>query len=163
MSLDRPETGLPDRPPQEMVVSRGAKGFDMGEALGFGWNTFKANVGFFIVLVIIVGVVEAIPSGLQSASDNASVDLIASLLGLMVGILVQIGTTRIALKFVDGQRAELSDLFSRYGVFVSMLIASIIVGFAVAIGMLLLIVPGIIIALIWCMYGYIIVDRGVGP
>jgi uncharacterized membrane protein len=135
----------------------------MGEALSFGWNTFKANVGFFIVLLIIVGIVQSIPSALQTASDNASVELLGAVLGIVIGMFVQIGTTRIALKFVDGQKAELSDLFSRYEVFFSLLIAGIIVGIAVMVGLILLIVPGIIIGIIFSMYGYVIVDRGLGP
>jgi uncharacterized membrane protein len=44
-----------------------------------------------------------------------------------------------------------------------MLIAAILVWFILTIGFLLLVVPGIILALIFCFYSYAIVDRGLGP
>jgi hypothetical protein len=163
MSLDRPDAGLPDRPPPQAIVPT-RKGFDVGEALGFGWETTKSHLGFFIVLLIIVLIVYGIPQAIsQAGRDNAGLALIGGLLSLVVGVQMQIGLTRIALKFVDGRQAEFSDLFSGFELFISMLIAAILVWFILTIGFLLLVVPGIILALILCFYSYAIVDRGLGP
>jgi hypothetical protein len=163
MSLDRPDAGLPDRPPTQAIVPT-RKGFSVGEALSFGWDTTKSHLGFFIVMFIIILIVESIPQGISALGrDSAALGLIGSLLGLVIGIQVQIGTTRIGLKFADGRQAEFSDLFSGFELFVSMLIAAILVGLMVFVGMMLLIVPGIILGLIFCFYSYAIVDRGLGP
>lgn len=36
--------------------------FSKGEAIRFGWNTMKSNIGFFIVLLIVAYLIVGVPS-----------------------------------------------------------------------------------------------------
>jgi uncharacterized membrane protein len=140
------------------------KQFSIGEALSFGWETWKSNALLWIGVIIVVWIVEGLPQiPVQTMRDQTALTIIAALIGTALGVLVQIGLAKMSLSFVDSGRAEFADLFNGYPVFVSYLIASLIFGLMLFIGLILLVVPGIIVAVIFWMYSYVIVDRGMGP
>ncbi len=140
------------------------KSFSMGEAIGFGWETMKKNFAFFIGVLIVVFVIQAVPQLIANQAQNApAIGLLFSLIGFVLQLILSMGLIRIALKFVDGQQPEFGDLFGATSYFFSFLIASILYGLMVAVGMIFLIVPGIVLAIIFLMYQYAIVDQGLGP
>src|SRR5262249_2419288 len=140
---------------------RAMKQFSIGEALSFGWETWKGNALLWIGVLIVAGIIDSIPQipG-QMMNDRPALALVAALVGIFLSTLVQIGLTKISLGFVDTGRGEFADLINGYPVFVSFLIASIIFGVMFAIGLVLLVVPGIIVAVVFAFYSYVIVDRG---
>ncbi len=136
----------------------------MGEAVNFGWDTMKANFLFFIGLLVAILIIVGVPSFIGNrAQDSPAIVVAFSLLTFILELVVGLGVIRITLKFVDHETVEFGDLFSAAGYFFSYLIASILYGLMVGIGTILLIVPGIIVAVIFYMYQYSIVDRGLGP
>jgi uncharacterized membrane protein len=140
------------------------KQFSIGEALSFGWETWKSNALLWIGVIIIFSLIESIPQiPARAAEDRAVLAIIVGVIGFLLSELVQIGLTKMSLSFVDTGRAEIADLFNGYPVFISYLIASLIFGVMLAVGLVLLVVPGIIVAVVFCMYPYTIVDRALGP
>jgi uncharacterized membrane protein len=140
------------------------KQFSIGEALSFGWESWKSNALLWIGVLIVAGIIDSLPQiPSQTMSDRPAVALVAALVGIFLSTLVQIGLTKISLSFVDTGRAEFADLFNGYPVFVSYLIASLIFAVMLALGIILLVVPGIIVAVVFVFYSYVIVDRGMGP
>jgi len=148
--------------------------FSRDEALRFGWNTMKSNLAFFIVLFIIFFLVSAIGSGLNAALGNLSeqkgaaaalavlVMFLVVLVVQVVSIIMQIGLVKIALEFVDSRKPTYAELFNNYRFFWRYLFASILVGLIVLGGFLLLIVPGIVWALKYGQFTYLIVDKKAG-
>ena len=130
--------------------------FSKGEAIKFGWDTTTGNLGLFVLALIIIVAIGMMP---VFVSDSWVVAVVASVFNLVVGI----GVMRMALRFVDGEKGELVDLFSTIPLIVTYLIASIVVGMIVTVGFCLLILPGIY----WCvrlyMFPWVIVDKEVGP
>jgi uncharacterized membrane protein len=124
----------------------------------------KKNFAFFIGVLIVVFVIQAIPQLIANqAQDAPAIGLLFSLIGFVLQLILSMGLIRIALKFVDGQQPEFGDLFGATSYFFSFLIASILYGLMVGVGMIFLIVPGIVLAIIFLMYQYAIVDQGLGP
>ncbi len=161
------EPGGPGGTPGDLYLEihvQPPKSFSMGEAIGFGWETMKKNFAFFIGVLIVVFVIQAIPQHIANqAQDAPAIGLLFSLIGFVLQLILSMGLIRIALKFVDGQQPEFGDLFGATSYFFSFLIASILYGLMVGVGMIFLIVPGIVLAIIFFMYQYVIVDQGLGP
>jgi uncharacterized membrane protein len=140
------------------------KQFSITEALGFGWETWKSNALLWIGIMIVTVIIESIPSVPSGAvQDQLALSLILSLVLLAIHTVIQIGLVKVSLGFVDSGRADFADLFNGYPLFFNFLFASIIFGVMFGIGLVLLIVPGIIVAVIFGLYSYPIVDQGLGP
>jgi len=139
--------------------------FSMRAALGFGWQATWAHLGFFIVLMIVVGVLEVVPGAVANALARSSPVLSAllRLVGMVLSLLMSIGLIHIALRFVDQQPARLGDLFARASVFFPYLAVSLLAGIIVSIGLVLLVIPGIYLGLRFQFAPYLVVDRGIGP
>ena len=81
----------------------------------------------------------------------------------MVSIFVALGLTTFSLRAHDNiQGVQIADLWNP-GPFWRFLGAHILTVIAVAIGFLLLVVPGIILAIGLSFVPYLVVDRGLGP
>jgi len=143
------------------------KTFSIAEALNFGWNTLKANLGFFAGLFVIIGVINLGPSLLGSSLDQDTAFLLLafalSLAGWVLGVIISLGLIKVTLAFVDGKKPDFADLFRAYPLFFRYLLASIVYGLIVFFGFLLFIVPGVIWLVKYRFYLYFLVDQGAGP
>jgi uncharacterized membrane protein len=142
-----------------------AKKFSMGEALRFGWRTLKSNLGFFIVLLLAVALINGVPDYIANLihEEAPTASFLISVGSWVLSIIVQMGLVRIALRFCDNEKATLGDLFSCVGFFFKYLFASILYALIVLVGLILLIVPGIIWGIKFMFYAYLIIDKGMGP
>ena len=140
----------------------------------FGWNTLKANLKFFVALMTIVGIASflpqlfslILPSGEGSSWWPLSLSIFAVLiiLSIIINIMFQVGLINISIIFRNGETPQIRDLYSSTPiVLVNYLVATFFYGLMVAVGLLLLIVPGVFLALKYQFYGYLITDRGMGP
>lgn len=129
--------------------------FSKGEAIKFGWVTVTANLGLFIVAMLIVLMINVFPVYTES--------IVVTLVSVVFTMVVTLGVMRMALRFVDRGRGELVDLFAKIPLIVPYLIASIIVGVVTTVGFFLLIIPAIYWGLRLQFFGWVIVDKDVGP
>lgn len=139
--------------------------FSRGEAIRFGWDAAVRHLKFFVVALILAGLAQAIPDRLQAWTSEWAplVALQFGLASLVVGQIVAIGLTRISLRICDHQQPEYADLYSGLPLFFKYLLASVLYGLIVAAGLVLLIVPGIMWAVRFGFYGFLVVDQGAGP
>jgi uncharacterized membrane protein len=145
------------------------KNFSISDAVSFGWNAMKTNLGFFIPTVLIFWVAGAIPGGIQSLSgymSTAAGAIWSGLFGLVsfvVGIFINIAQVNIGLKFVSGETADFPDLVEKYHKFLDVLVGGILYFLIVLGGLILLIIPGIYWAIRYQFFAYLIIDRDMGP
>jgi uncharacterized membrane protein len=141
------------------------KNFSKSEAVRFGWDTMKSNLGFFIVLLIAVGLLYTVPPIIVGIVMEANVflGLILRIADIVLGIIISMGLVKIALRFCDKEKGRFSDLFSQYHLFFNYLFALILYGLIVFGGTLLLIVPGIIWGIKFCFVDYFVIDKRLGP
>ncbi len=132
------------------LIARAAK-LDIGSCLERGWNLLKANfwslVGTTFVLVIVMLIAQSIP-----------------FLGLLVGLLLTGvfygGLYFFYLKKIRGQPAELGDAFAGFSLaFLPLMLASLVVTLLTTLGLLLLILPGIYLAVSYAFVYLLIVDH----
>lgn len=123
------------------------KSFSVSEAIKFGWNTTKANFSFFVKIILIVGLVYLVSGAIsESVKDSDRVTSTAfGAVSWIIQMIVGIGLTKIAIKFADGQKAEIADLYNHYPLFFKYLAGSILNGIIMFVGMIPLIIYIILI------------------
>ncbi len=138
--------------------------FSAGEMITWGWETFKKRSWFFIGITILYCVISWIISAIVgSVSPKDSFSLIGVIINLVLSTFVNMGITAFALKSHDNlEAAAASDLWHPQH-FLPYLIATIISYIVIAVGFVLLIVPGIILALMLWFTCYLVIDRNLGP
>jgi uncharacterized membrane protein len=159
-----PSTPLESSPTPQPQIPR-PETFSIEESIRFGWSTMRANLGFFVFFLIVVGLIYVIP-GILAELGREDLPVLSVILGIVSGVLqiiVGMGLIRIALRFCDNEQGSLSDLFSCAPLFIKYLLGSILYGLIVLGGLILLVVPGVIWAIKYMFFSYFIVDRELGP
>ena len=139
--------------------------FSKKEAISYGWNTTLKNFTFFIGITVVMGLIQIAPNLLESILKDQSV--LVGLLNIVISIVsigITLGSIKIYLSFIDKKVPEFSDLLSLFEIKIMWryFLTSLIYGLAVLFGFILLIVPGIYIAIKYGFYTYILVDKRVG-
>jgi uncharacterized membrane protein len=130
--------------------------FSKADAIKFGWETTTGNIGLLVlgwVIFIAIGMMPVF------VSDSWVVMVVAWVFDLVVWM----GLIRMTLRFVDGDKGELADLFSTFPLLLKCLVASIAVGVVVMVGFCLFVIPGIYWSIRLYMFPWVLVDKDVGP
>lgn len=178
-----PPPGYPGAP----AFGGPAQGFNIGEAVSWAWNKFSKNTAAILVPTLAFGVVYAVLQGLiqvisglfttvdsSSYSDYDSgfaasyslgaggivVSIIGSIVMLVVAAVVQSAYIGGMLDIANGQPVEIGSFFKPRNV-VNVIIASVVSGIIVGIGIVLCIVPGIIAVIMLMFTTVIVLDRNV--
>ena len=130
--------------------------FSKGEVIKFGWSTTTGNLGLFVFAVLTILLIQLMPLLLTES-------VVVVIVGTLLGFVVTMGIMRMSLRFVDGDRGEFVDLFATFPLLVKYILASIVAGAIVMVGMLLFIIPGIFLGIRLQMYTWAIVDKQAGP
>lgn len=83
-------------------------------------------------------------------------------LNLAVNSFLGAGFTHLLLKVARGEHAEFTDVFSGRPFFVRYFFGNLLFGLMVGFGLVLLIVPGVYLALMFWPFMYVIIDRDAG-
>jgi len=156
--------------PMGMGMPTGVSGAPLtaSEPLGFGWRRVSSDWVTTIIGTFAVSIACGMPGsivqqfGLRSGGDIRIVTGIGQLLSLVGGAFAAGGIMNASLKICRGQPCQIGDYFSGGKWFVNVLVAELLVGLAVLIGLPFLIVPAIIIALGLFVTIPLVVDRDMG-
>ncbi|MGA2449273.1 MAG: hypothetical protein ABTD50_11385 [Polyangiaceae bacterium] len=167
----------PDMPPTEGRQGP-AEGepqpWEIGEVMSLAWERFQAH---WPVLAFTYLPMNGVLFALGHVGDilvwrhvvransppSMAIDLASVLAALVAGAFFQVGFLRIVLDVARDQPVRFWTLFSGGSQMWTMLASNVLVGLATFAGVLLLIVPGIIIALGMALAPYYVVDAGLGP
>ena len=137
--------------------------FGVGSAYRHGWRKlWKYFLELF--LIFIVGALLSVPSsaGGWSGQDMSGIGMMG-FLGMAYTFLVagpvELGISFAFLKAARDERAEVKDIFAAFSNYWNAVLASLLVGALVIIGLFILIVPGIFIACKLAFTPYLVVDR----
>jgi hypothetical protein len=140
------------------------KNFSIDEALKFGWNTMKANFWFFFGILVVAWVVVNIPIliGNILRSESILFYLLFTVTGWALQLIVSIGLMKISLKFCSDETPEFNDLFRFKGYFWRYLGGSLLLGITMTAGFILFVIPGVIWAIMFQFYAFLIIDKNHG-
>ncbi len=149
---------------------------DTGLAFSTAWDLFKINAGILVGAYVIqiacsMGISIAGTAAqtvlAQVLGDPKSIAIVlvnvgTSILNQTVQLWLAIGFLRITLAIARNRPAEIGMLFSGAPYLLRYIGAAILFGIVLMVGFLLLIIPGIYIALTYWSYMYFLVDRNCG-
>lgn len=143
--------------------------FSPGDAIRFGWETFKQRPWFFIgamVILAVANIAVGIVSGAVDSITGGSLEeptVLGNLVSYALGVLISMGMTAFFLASHDNpQGVEFAALWHP-DPYLKFLGASVLASLAVGIGLVLLIVPGLIAAVLFMFSSFLVIDRGLGP
>lgn len=161
-----------------MVTEKPAK-FSKKEVLKFGFEKAKQNWQFFVPVLIINWFInhgsDFIPELNAWTGQFPVMAIIIYIVIWILQMVMGLGLTKIALEFADNKKPRLTDLFylpnqfgskttlAHYKPLISYTLATLLYTLIVLVGLVLLIVPGIILGIRLQFYGYLIIDKGMGP
>ena len=138
---------------------------DAGQSYSIGWKVLKAYFVELIVVAIIYSILSG-PTGIvQWRVDSFEWFLLPLIMfGITYGIFVAgpigYGASWVFLKAVRGERVEIRDVFAVFQKnYWNAVIAKVVVSVIVALGLVMLLVPGIIFACRLAFVPYLVVDR----
>jgi uncharacterized membrane protein len=130
------------------------------------WTIWKAILIVGLITGLVNGILSAIFPMPQNALDiymetgkmpSNSGQVISSIINILL-MPITIGLVGYILKFTRGEKPEIKDIFGFYKNIVPILIVSLLVGLFVGLGFMLLVIPGIIVALMLSMCNYLLAD-----
>ena len=136
--------------------------FSIEQAVRFGWDRMKSNLGFFIVYLILLFIVEGFFGFFSSLfSDRLPfLSLIFSIGSWIVSIISAMFVVKIGLELYDKEKIKSYEFLSfSIPLFFKFLLGYVLYTALVLIGLVLLIVPGIYLAIKYQFVQYLIVDK----
>lgn len=154
-------------PPQSLRV---------GDAISYGWNRYKQNVGVWIAFVVIVFVIQAVIQlifgngrdfdDITDLSDVSTAftfwNALGGIVSVIVGYIINAAYVRGALSEVDGIKPALGTFFQFKSVG-AVILAGILVGVGTTIGFVLCILPGLFFLFVTLWTMQFVVDRDQDP
>ncbi len=121
--------------------------FTTKDALAHGWQNTKSNFWFIVVLLLVIYVVSYVTKDLA--------------IGFLVSIFTGFIVASVFLRISRGVKVDFKNLFIDLspGKFIQYIIAMFISTVFIVVGMLFLIVPGVIIAIMMSLTAYVMMDE----
>ena len=143
------------------------KKFSKEQAIKFGWQRTKDNIGFFIVYLVLLFAIEFFFSFFIEIFDEAgffSLSVIFNLGSFIVSIVSSIFAVKIGLRLYDNQKIGSYDFLAfNLSTFFKFLLAYILYTIMIIIGFVLLVVPGLYLALKYQFFQFLIIERNMDP
>jgi uncharacterized membrane protein len=137
----------------------------VGRIYGFAWKQmWKYFLPLFLVSIIYV--VLQMPLGVMQ-DEPEDVNIFAALLGIGYFFLflpvISYGASYMFLKTMREEKFEIREMFSGFNNYLNVILANLLVSAIVGFGIILLIVPGILMACRLAFVPYLVMDKGLEP
>jgi hypothetical protein len=137
--------------------------FRIGPIFTRSWSIYAANFLMFTLVAVVAGLPNQLGGDFESSAGVAQ-SIIAFIISVILYFVGQAVILYAAFQAMRGRDVIIGDAIGRaFSRFLSLLGISILVGLGVAIGFMLLIVPGIILALRWAVAVPACVVENKGP
>ena len=148
-----PACGQPtDFPPPllEPSPARTQESLPLGDYVKTGWDLFKQYPGGFVGFCLLYFVIQVALKAIPYVGAVAAVVINTPLL---------MGNFIVSAKLLHGQIPEFRDFFTGFQYFLPLLLLSLVAGLFIGIGTILLVIPGIYLAVAYLFASYLVVDR----
>ncbi|MEQ9727707.1 hypothetical protein ABRP29_18895 [Pseudomonas sp. WHRI 8822A] len=161
-------------PSVEQALSRGYD-FTISGLLSEAWQLTKGTKGiiiggfliFYVAILVTSFVVGAVLGIFSLFSDSLVLIIIGQLLTTIIASAVSYpffaGLNMIGIRRAAGQPFSFNEIFSHFGSIVPLLIAAVLMMVLIYLGMILLLIPGIYLAVAYMLAIPLIVERGLSP
>lgn len=153
MSTAGPPSGMPPMPSEPAGSSYQSQGyFDVGSVFSRAFRAYGANFALLIGLSLVANLVPALVAIAANDSGTRHGDItriiIVAVLSLLLQPIVIIETIRRGIRTDTGITVEMRQAWILMAL--SLIVLEICAAIGIALGLILLIVPGILLAIAWC-------------
>ena len=133
--------------------------FSISDTIKQAYALWKNHIVFTWMIIGVMAAV-SIVFGIITPRDGS---VIITLVSTVVRIFLELGAMALLLKLVRmGQEGDIKEMFGQTEILPQALLGQIIYGFMILVGMILLIIPGIYVAVRFMFLPYIFVDKKLG-
>ncbi len=139
------------------------KSIDLQLLFKYSFQQYKKYASFIIGAVltfIVLAVVPQIYFMMRAPETPTMKTQFISLLLTAVQLFLSLGFTKLMLLLIQDEHVTVADMFNNFRPFISYFIASFLYGIAVTVGLLLLIAPGIFVAIRFQFFPYFMLENG---
>lgn len=156
-----------DRETEPSIANQTVWEAQVGSSYGNGWRQLKKYF-LELLLIAIIGIVVSAPVGWFTWAEEGMGDLfpiaaLAGIFGFAYTILllqpIQYGISYAYLRAARGDILEIKDILEVFHNYVNAILANLLTGVIVMIGLFLLIIPGIVFACKLAFVPYLVVDQ----
>ncbi len=133
--------------PIDHILAYGYR-LDLGQILSEGWRLFTADIGGFIGFTIVAGLI--------------AIGLALTLVGMLFYMPLFAGFWVVPFFMLKGRPHVFGDFFGGFRQTGQLLLLGLVMGLLVFVGTLLLIIPGIYLAIAWTWAMGLVIDRKMG-
>jgi uncharacterized membrane protein len=129
---------------------------------GYAWDRALQNIVPLLLITLLIAVIE---SGTWAVSEDGyqNLDVISVIVWLFLLTPLEYGASYIYLRAARRQKVVLKDVQVGFYHYLNVIFSRLLVLFLVGLGIVLLIVPGIIVACRLAFVDYLVVDKGLDP
>ncbi len=166
---------LGDQAPSiEQALARGYD-FGIGALIGEAWAKVKGTKGiiiggflvFYVVLLAATFILGGIVGVFGALSDNLVAvvvgEVLVSLLASALAYPFMAGINMVGIRRAADQPISFNEIFSHFGRTVPLIITAVVMMLLIYLGMLLLLLPGIYLAVAYLLAIPLVVERGLSP
>jgi uncharacterized membrane protein len=135
----------------------------IGDYFGRGWEIFKTKALLFVLftvfLVLLNVVVSMLPFPLGSRGEDGMSNGILSFALSVVTPVLSAGYYFVAFQVARGRSAVFNDFFRGFNKFLPIFLTALVAGILTAIGFVLLVIPGIYLAVAYLFAQPLVIDK----
>ena len=139
---------------------------DIEKAFRFGWEKTKKHFWLILSVMVFSFVVSSIFEALSFSYKNSGYyfgRFIFSFFGWVFNALVNIGIIHMSLMLINDRAIKFKNFFDKSYLFLNYIIGTVLYFAAIAVGLILLIVPGIIFMIRFQFYRFLIIEKEMNP
>lgn len=154
-----------------------ARGYDfsIGALLSESWALVKGTkgiiIGGFLVFYAVMLVATLVLGGIVGIFGTLSDSIVAVVVGeILISLLASAlaypfmaGINMVGVRRAAGQPVNFNEIFSHFGRTVPLIITAVVMMLLIYLGMLLLLLPGIYLAVAYLLAVPLVVERGLSP
>ncbi|MBD0335059.1 MAG: hypothetical protein ICV62_06195 [Cyanobacteria bacterium Co-bin13] len=136
----------------------------IGQYFGRGWEIFKQFAGAFVVYTLLLTIVAIVIANLPAPLGNGSEGepgILSSIYQLIFAPILFAGYYIVAFQIARNRPREFSDFFRGFNKFLPIFLVSLVSGVLIALGFVLLIVPGLYLAVAYLFAQPLVIDKNI--
>ncbi len=161
-------------PSIEQALARGYD-FSIGDLISESWSKVKGTKGiivggflvFYVVLLAATFILGGIVGIFSALSDNLFMmfigEILISLLASALAYPFMAGINMVGIRRAADQPISFNEIFSHFGRTLPLVITAVVMMLLIYLGMLLLLIPGIYLAVAYLLAIPLVVERGLSP
>ncbi len=126
----------------------------IGTYISEGWELFKKNAGGFVGFTVVVILINLALGKVQESAAP-----LGSLLSLLISGPLNAGAFIVAFKLLRNRQTAFGDFFKGFNNYLPLFLVSLVSGIFIFLGCLLLVIPGIYLAVAYLFAMPLVIDK----